>query len=399
MTRPKPKVPENHTAAIPNPDRVRLYLHLPESGPRLLFFSGGSALRETSRVLKRYTHNSIHLITPFDSGGSSAVLREAFAIFGVGDLRNRLMALADESEFGETNISTLFSHRLPDDASAAELQGEFEELIDGSHSLLRALDWALRTLVLTHLHKFAKQMPKDFDLRGASVGNLILAGGYLVNQRDIDPVLSQFSKLVGVRGIVRPTVTACAHLVALHEGGEQTIGQHLFGKAECARRGRIIGLELTSALEGGESLEVQANETGLELIGSADLLVFPMGSFFGSVLANLLPRQVGRSVLASSCPRVYIPNCGVDPEMAGYSLFESAEQIAKAIAKDAEREVQLAEVLDFVLIDSKGLDYECDLDLDRLAQAGVQVLDLDLADSSRTNIDPQKLTEVLLSMV
>ena len=45
--------------------------------PRILFFSGGTALRETSRKLVRHTRNSIHLVTPFDSGGSSAVIRQA----------------------------------------------------------------------------------------------------------------------------------------------------------------------------------------------------------------------------------------------------------------------------------------------------------------------------------
>ena len=68
---------------------------LPALGPRLVFFTGGTALRGLSRSLTRYTHNSVHLVTPFDSGGSSAALREAFALPAVGDIRNRLAALAD----------------------------------------------------------------------------------------------------------------------------------------------------------------------------------------------------------------------------------------------------------------------------------------------------------------
>ena len=81
---------------IPDPYRLELYKRVPELGPRILFFTGGSALRKTSRELIKYTHNSIHLITPFDSGGSSAVIREAFAMPAVGDIRNRLMSLADQ---------------------------------------------------------------------------------------------------------------------------------------------------------------------------------------------------------------------------------------------------------------------------------------------------------------
>ena len=187
------------TVQVPDPVRVERCARLPEFGPRIFFFSGGSALKETSRVLKHYTHNSIHLITPFDSGGSSAVLREAFHILGVGDLRNRLMALADESDLGSPDVAALFSHRLPADGEHLELSREFESLVRGEHPLVRAVPRSLRQIIRTHLRKFGQKMPASFDLRGASIGNLILAGGYLVNQRDIESVLYLFSKLVSVR--------------------------------------------------------------------------------------------------------------------------------------------------------------------------------------------------------
>jgi hypothetical protein len=55
-------------------------------------------------LLCRFTHNSIHLISPFDSGGSSAVIREAFDMMAVGDIRNRLMSLADETVHGRQKL-------------------------------------------------------------------------------------------------------------------------------------------------------------------------------------------------------------------------------------------------------------------------------------------------------
>ena len=69
----------------------------PALGPRLTFFTGGTALRALSRELTRHTHKSVHLVTTFDSGGSSAALRQAFAMPAMGDIRNRLLALADSS--------------------------------------------------------------------------------------------------------------------------------------------------------------------------------------------------------------------------------------------------------------------------------------------------------------
>jgi len=65
-------------ARIPDPVRVDRYRRAPELGPRILFFSGGTAINTLSRVLKVHTYNSTHMVTPFDSGGSSAALRQAF---------------------------------------------------------------------------------------------------------------------------------------------------------------------------------------------------------------------------------------------------------------------------------------------------------------------------------
>ena len=83
------------TIQIPDLVKIERYRKVPELGPKILFFSGGSALKDLSTKLINYTHNSIHIITSFDSGGSSAKLRDTFHMPSVGDLRNRLMALAD----------------------------------------------------------------------------------------------------------------------------------------------------------------------------------------------------------------------------------------------------------------------------------------------------------------
>ena len=85
---------------------------IPALGPRLVFFTGGTALRDLSRQLTSYTHNSVHLITPFDSGGSSAALRRAFAMPAVGDIRNRLLALAD-SDLVPRSVLDFCARRLP----------------------------------------------------------------------------------------------------------------------------------------------------------------------------------------------------------------------------------------------------------------------------------------------
>ena len=44
----------------------------PDGGSRILFFSGGTALAPVAAELSRHTRNAVHVITTFDSGGSSA---------------------------------------------------------------------------------------------------------------------------------------------------------------------------------------------------------------------------------------------------------------------------------------------------------------------------------------
>ena len=78
-----------HTIDLPDPRRMERYRRTPDLGPRILFFSGGSALRKTRPELVYDTHNTIHIITPVDAGGRSAILRDALAMPAIGDIRNR----------------------------------------------------------------------------------------------------------------------------------------------------------------------------------------------------------------------------------------------------------------------------------------------------------------------
>ena len=113
--------------------KINRCLGAPEHGPRVLFFSGGSAINGLSQHITAYTHNSIHLITPFDSGGSSAALRQAFVMPGVGDLRQRLLALADQSAPNQRELCQLLQHRLSEHKTNEALHRELTEIISGQH--------------------------------------------------------------------------------------------------------------------------------------------------------------------------------------------------------------------------------------------------------------------------
>jgi CofD-related protein of GAK system len=390
------------TRAIRLPDELRVMrsLRAPELGPRILFLSGGSALRPLSRALKQFTHNSVHLITPFDSGGSSAQLRQAFAMPAIGDLRNRIVALADESLRGNPQIYRLFCHRFPYALAPEPLRAELEALVVGGHPLVADIALPMRRIVQTHLRYFVEHMPSQFDLRGANIGNLLLAGGFLSQSRDLESVLFLFSKLLEVRGVVCPIVEDDLHLCAELADGTLLVGQHrLTGKEVAPIHARVQSLRLVRSLVDASSATVDIDEKVRKHIEAADLICYPMGSFYSSVLANLLPRGVGRAIAAAGCPRVYIPNTGVDPEQLGMTVADTVEALWQTARADAGDDLPISRVVNLVLIDRNPSHYSLPIDLDRLDRLGVQVVPLELVtETSHPDVHPQRLTETLLSL-
>lgn len=385
-------------ALLPDEVRVQRCLRAPDIGPAVLFFSGGNALRPLCRTLKTYTHNSVHLITPFDSGGSSARLRDAFDMLSVGDLRNRLMALADESARGDPAVYELFSHRLDTDAAPAELWATIDQLVDGEHPLILDVPFPLRRIVRTHLRVFREHVPDSFDPRGASLGNLVLAGGYLLNEHEMDSVIFLFSKLVEARGYVRPVVADGLHLKAELEDGTVLVGQHLItGKEVAPIASPVKSLELVRSLDDPAPVRCQAPRHVKTRIKGADVIVFPMGSFYTSMLATLLPVGVGETIAAAECPKVYVPSSGTDPEALGLSLSGAVERLLGALRADAG-DVPTERLLHGVLLDEQDDRYAMEMDTEAVRALGVPVARLPIGATRDARLDPQRLSEALVSL-
>jgi CofD-related protein of GAK system len=386
---------------LPDPVRVELYRRTPELGPRLLFFSGGSAMRGVSRELIRYTHNSCHIMTAVDSGGSSATLRQAFSMPSIGDIRARLMDLADQSVQGNPEMYRLFAYRFPKETEQEPLLAELRGMIGGRHRLVAAIPDPLRKIVRHHLKIFLARMPQDFDLRGASIGNLVLTAGYLDNGRHLDPVIFLFSKLVEARGTVRPVLNRYLHLGAMLADGQVVVGQHLLtGKEVPPLDKKIVRLFLamtTSATSKGE-VWPRVRDKLPELILSAQLICYPMGSFYSSLIASLLPGGVTEAIQKNVCPKIYIPSMGNDPEAVGLSLMDQIETLLHYLKKNRP-EIPTQQVLNCVLVDSKNGGYSGEVDQERLVELGIQLLDCPLVSKeSAPRCEPGLLVPLLLSL-
>lgn len=395
-------MPIRVTRRIKLPDLLRIsrYQKAPELGPSILFFSGGSALRQLSRVLKSYTHNSIHLVTPFDSGGSSAKLRQAFGMPAIGDLRSRLMNLADETVTGNPEVYRLFTYRFPKEVADPELTDRLDQLVRGKEPMIKSIPNPMRRLIRTQLGYFQQAIPDGFELQGASIGNLILTGGYLNNHKHLDPIIFLFSKLVGVLGMVRAVVNDDLHLVAELEDGSRIVGQHLItGKEVAPLNSPIKHLYLADRVTQGEPLTPKLHKKNRKLIERAELICYPPGSFYSSLIANLLPSGVGSAIAANPGPKIFIPNLGTDPEQFGMTMDDCILRLRQQLRADTGGDCADGRLLNYVLLDSKRGKYNSLPSRSLLKQMKVRLIDAELVSkSSAPYYDPQLLAAALLSL-
>lgn len=310
-------------------------------GPSPLFFSGGTALGPVASALSQYTPDAVHVITTFDSGGSSAALRAAFGMPAVGDVRARIMALSDPGRAGQADVMRLLGHRLPGTPSVLcccaanapaekkcgpdELVATLRAMASGEHALVKALCAHDRAWACERLCAFLEQMPDSLDLAGASIGNLILTAEYLDCGRKLQEAARRLAEKAGARGRVLPVTEDEAHLCVRLVNGEQIVGQHRFtGKSADRITSPIEELWLSASLGDPRPIALRASAELGETIRRADLICYPVGSFFSSVLANLLPEGVSEAVRAAPCCKVFIPNLGNDPELLGHSVRAQA---------------------------------------------------------------------------
>jgi CofD-related protein of GAK system len=319
-------------------------------------------------------------------------------MIAVGDLRNRLMALADQSVKGNPDIYRLFSYRLPHEENRI-LINIIYEIIQGKHELIQPVREPMRQIISNHLRYFLNRMPIDFDLKGANIGNMILTGGYLNNHNDIEPVLYIFRKLVESLGIVKPVSDEFLHIKTELEDGTLLVGQHLIsGKEAPEITSPIKNISLIENKNNPHPVKITISEDNSKLIRKADIICYPMGSFYSSLIVNLLPDGVENAIKLNRNPKVYVPNTTRDPEQLGMDMGSSVETLYHYLKKE-ERDLELKDILDFIIIDSKNGKYPYPIDYEKIKSLGITIIDTPLiTESSRPFIDPELLIHILISL-
>src|SRR5437588_4572404 len=151
-----------------------------QQGYKVVAIGGGTGLSTLLRGLKRKTSNLTAVVTVSDDGGSSGRLQKELGVLPPGDVRNCLVALADD----EAMLTDLFRYRFN--------EGE--------------------------------------GLSGHSFGNLFLAAMTGVTG-DFDDAIKASSRVLNVKGRVLPSTLAVARLCAKLSDGRIVEGESLIPEA------------------------------------------------------------------------------------------------------------------------------------------------------------------------
>jgi uncharacterized cofD-like protein len=241
-------------------------------GAAIAAFGGGTGLYSLLKGLKARTDNITAIVAVSDDGGSSGRLRKEFDILPPGDIRNCLVALADE----ESLLAELFRYRF-----------------------------------------------ENSDLNGHSFGNIFITALTKITG-DFGKAIQLANKILSVRGRVLPSTLDRVSLEAVHEDGTKTTGE-----AKISKSGKRISRLNLRPSPGAPTPEV------IEAVRSAEALVFGPGSLFTSVLPPMLNAGMVEEIRSSRAKKIYVCNIMTQPgETGGFTVSDHVEAIYKNTAED-----------------------------------------------------------------
>jgi len=241
---------------------------------KVVSIGGGTGLATLLRGLKHHItaadratqpHPAISrltaVVTVTDEGGSSGRLRREFRILPPGDIRNCMLALAED----ETLFARLFNYRF------ASGRG----------------------------------------LRGHSFGNLFLAALTHLT-RDFAKAVQLSSEVLAIRGEIFPSTLADVRLRARLQDGRTVYGESAISNTRVPIR-RLYTVPTRCR---------PLPET-LAAIDEADLITLGPGSLYTSLIPNLLVHGIPERIARSRARKVYIANLMTQPgETLRYSAAD-----------------------------------------------------------------------------
>ena len=257
----------------------------------MVALGGGHGLAATLSALRRVTPHLTAVVTVADNGGSSGRLREELDVLPPGDLRMALAALCGDDQWGRTWADVL-QYRF---TSGGALH-----------------DHAVGNLLIVAI----------WELLGQHVEGLDLVG-----------------RLLGAHGRVLPMAAVPLDITARVQLPDEPSGDV-----------QVVRGQVQVASTAGQVLEVALDppnppvcQEAAAAIRAADVVVIGPGSWFTSVIPNLLVPGLLEALLDTSARRVVVLNLAAQPgETSGFSAGTHLEVLG-AHAPELAFDVVLAD--------------------------------------------------------
>ena len=287
------------------------------STKQLVFFSGGTAFNIASSLLAQYTKDVTYIVTTFDSGGSTGILRSLISMPAVGDIRKRMLALADPG--CDQAIFDLFSFRASRNPTFEEIE-DIYSLIHREHPVWKEVPRSAFQQLAIYMDTFVKTIELPFSFSELSLGNCIFVGAMFYYQ-SLYRAIQELADILCIHGVVLPITEEDVHIVGITDDGTEYIGQKIITTQAKAPFAHFFLATLTPYEEKPYTpIQIKAPIYVMDALSCASSICYPMGSFYSSILACLLVDGVGDTIAKTLCPKIYIPNIGIDKEQGKMSV-------------------------------------------------------------------------------
>jgi uncharacterized cofD-like protein len=241
----------------------------------IVTLGSGTGQATLLRGLRATPYRITAVVGVTDNGGHSGLLRRTLRIPQVGDTRQCLGALVDDQSLW----GRLLQHRFT-----------------------------------------------GGDLRGLSVGNLILAALTDLHG-SLQAAVDEVRRAAGIAWRVLPVCDADTHIAAEFEDGRKVVGEwQIMQRQPCATATRVF-----------LQPQVPANPAVLEAIADADVVVACPGSLLTGTLAVLLPTGVREALGASRAKCLYVCNLMTQPgQTAGWSAARHLAVLQRYLGRQVD---------------------------------------------------------------
>lgn len=307
---------------------------------KIVVIGGGTGSFTVLRGLKEGSDELSAVVSMFDSGGSTGVLRDEFGILPPGDVRRCLVALADE----DSMLRRLFMYRF------------------------------------------------DERLQGHSFGNLFLTALTDITGSEGEAI-RQAEKILHIRGRVLPVSFDNCQLCAELEDGTTVRGEASIDIPQHNPDLKITKVWLEP--------EAKANGDAVKAIESADMVVIGPGDLFTSVIPNVLVSGISEALKKTKARKVYVCNLMTKPgETTGFSASDHVKRIIEyGVTPDVMVCNEMKGPEELLKKYAKEGQFLVDVDADEVKKLGVELVTGDVITAPELiRHDSEKLAKMLRSL-